>query len=298
MSAPDDTVKPVLQGAQTYQQLLSGAGGNLLEALVRQRDRSALVVALYDAPPYDLLVPSLPVARLSINLLPGVVSGGVAGERGRRYESPRHSMYLTPAQAAVHWRKDQASRHLNVYFHADAFVAEGAPDAAGTPLFNATLPGTRPLVDELAAELTRADPLADEAVDSLARLLLARLVRHAERRNPLTPQALERVRAFAWAHLSERLLVKDLAQVAGLSPGRYAQAHLQLTGKPPHRFLLELRLERARELLLNTELGLADVALACGFSSQQHLTSTMRRRLGATPGQFRLTRRSKPPRHA
>jgi AraC family transcriptional regulator len=63
-------------------------------------------------------------------------------------------------------------------------------------------------------------------------------------------------------------------------------------GLPPHRYVLMLRLQHAQELLLHSSASLADVAAACGFSSQQHLTHTMRQRLGTTPGRCRTGPRS------
>ncbi len=286
MSKTDDT-HDVARGAQAYRQRLGHAGGQQRELLLRLRERSAICVALYEAPPYDLAVPALPVARLSLNFMPARVSGGIDGERPRDFASERHSLFLTPAGAAVRWRKNVPSRHVNIYFHPEAFTSECVHDMAGTPLFNATLPGVRALADELAGELARDDAVAEEAVDSLSRLLLVRLARHAERRNPLTRQGLARLRDFVLAHLEHRLLVADLAAVAGLTPNRYAQAHLQLTGQPPHQFVLALRLQRAMELLALTTMPLAEVAATCGFASQQHLTHTMRRRLGTTPARWR-----------
>ncbi len=274
------TSRPVdLQlGAHAYRQLLAGAGGSEIETL----ERSALCVAMYDAPPYDLQVPALPVSRLSVNLTGARVSGALAGARARGYEARRHSLFLTPASADARWRKEAASRHVNIYFHAEAL---GAGSLA--PLLNAMLPGVRAIADELAAELQRDDPLAAEAVDSLARLLLVRVMRHGRASQPLTPRDLARVREFVLAHLCERILVADLAAVVGLSPQRYAQAHARLTGQSPHQFVLALRLAQATELLAHSALGLADIAAACGFASQQHLTHTMRRRLGSTPARWR-----------
>jgi len=54
--------------------------------------------------------------------------------------------------------------------------------------------------------------------------------------------------------------------------------------------VIGLRLDMARDLLCTSRLGLAEIAPACGFSSQQHLTATMRRQLGNSPGQYRRLR--------
>jgi len=55
----------------------------------------------------------------------------------------------------------------------------------------------------------------------------------------------------------------------------------------PYRFVIERRLARARQMLLGSDQPISDIAFACGFSSQQHLTSTMSAKLGETPRRLR-----------
>jgi AraC family transcriptional regulator len=59
------------------------------------------------------------------------------------------------------------------------------------------------------------------------------------------------------------------------------------TGLTPHRYLMRLRLEQAVRDLRTTLRPIADIAVACGFSHQEHLTRTMRVQLGTTPGEVR-----------
>jgi AraC family transcriptional regulator len=293
-TAADAAHHAIRYGVSAYGSLLVAAGGQELEALMRDADRSAVCSALYVSPPYDLLVPPLTVPRLSINLTHSRVSGGIDGERHHAFEARRHSLFLTPAGAAVRWRKESPSRHLNIYFHADAF--NGDDDEAPRmhkeqPLFNATIPGMQPLADQLVDELCNPGPLSAEAADSLTCLLLVRLARHqrqtAKVANPLTPLALARLRDYVAEHLGERILVTDLAKQAGLSSSRFAHAFSEKVGQSPHRFVLSMRLERATELLRHSRLSPADVAQTCGFASQQHLTNAMRRSWGITPGRYR-----------
>jgi AraC family transcriptional regulator len=168
---------------------------------------------------------------------------------------------------------------------------EGVLDGCISPLLNGTVPGLRSLVDELVAELESDDPMAVESADCLSRLVLVRVARHlAHSRaaaDPLSPAMLAQVRDHVQAHLSGRILVQDLAQVVGLTPNRFAQAYTQRTGQAPHQFVLECRLKRAQDLLRHSRLSLAEVAARCGFASQQHLTHTMRKKMGITPARLR-----------
>lgn len=284
----------VRDGADVYGRVLGAAGGTELEMLMRDGDRAGVCAAIYRSPAYDLQVPALPVSRLSVNLTRAVVSGCLDGEKHRRFEADRYSLFLAPAGAAAVWRKDSPSRHLTVYFHADALHRndeDSLPFPLTQPVFNTSVPGTRQLVDQLAAELDRPSLLSSESADSLARLLLVRLARHLGRAAaapcPITKTVLARLREYVLAHLADRILVADLALQAGMTPNRFATSYREQTGQTPHQFVLSLRLAHAATLLCHSSLTVADVAHACGFANQQHLTNTMRRHLGTTPSRYR-----------
>jgi AraC family transcriptional regulator len=287
----------VRHGVNTYAQALAHAGGKELDALMGQGDHSAVCGAIYASPPYDLQVPALPVSRLSVNLTRARVSGGVQGEQHHSYEALRYSMFLVPAGVPTVWRKDSPSRHLNIYFHPEALDDSehgGAAIGQQQTVFNAQAAGIGPLADQLAAELGGAGLLKAEAADSLARLLLVRLARrlHEPGRSQqvLLPKVLADLRDYVVAHLSERILIVDLARQAGLSPNRFAQAFSEQTRQSPHQFVLALRLKHATELLRASTLSLVEVAHDCGFANQQHLSNCMRRHLGTTPGRYRRLR--------
>lgn len=72
-----------------------------------------------------------------------------------------------------------------------------------------------------------------------------------------------------------------------MSQAHFSRAFKAATGVPPHRWQLDVRVERAQELLLRGNLGLVDVALQLGFAGQSHLTRVFRRVAGATPGAWR-----------
>jgi AraC family transcriptional regulator len=286
---------PALQGLQAYGRALQAAGGKPVQTRLQREDCSAVGVALYAAPPYDLQVPALPVSRLVVALTASCVGGGLDGERHATYQSARYALFHIPAGAPARWHKPSPSRHLTLYFDAAALAEDDTGPRAlgvgGPPMLNLGLPGIRPLVDELVRELEGAPGWAAEAADSLGRLLLIKVARQQARRheaaNPLTPHRLARLQDHVRAHLAERLLVSDLAAVAGLSPHRLTQAIVAATGQSPHQFVLAQRLQQAQALLRQGGTALADVAAACGFASQQHLTLVMRQRLGTTPARYR-----------
>jgi AraC family transcriptional regulator len=147
----------------------------------------------------------------------------------------------------------------------------------------------------VVAEMRQPGSASRVLVDSLTLAVAVHLVRrwsnlvgpkeHAK--GGLAPARLRRVVEYVEERMADDLALADLASVAELSETHFCRAFKQATGMPPHQYLLKRRIERAREILANRELSLADVALELGFSSQSHFTSHFRRIVGVTPGQFR-----------
>ena len=278
-----------------YGRILGAAGGQAVSSASRGPRPGSIAVTLYTAPAYSLELPPLTVARLSVNLTTSRVHGGVEGERGRSFVARRHSLFFTPAGIPMRWRKGSASRHLNLYFRAPILLDESEAELGrrlqeGGPIFNLALPGTGGLIAGLAAELSGGSRFALEAVESLALLLLVQLGRRrleARGPQPISARHLAELDAFIAANLAERILVADLARVAGLPPGQFAQAFTRFTGRSPHQYVLSRRVEAATAMLRYGRVGLAQVAAACGFASQQHMTQVLRARLGLTPAAVR-----------
>ena len=108
-------------------------------------------------------------------------------------------------------------------------------------------------------------------------------------RGALDARRLDRVKEFIDAHISEDLTIDTLANEVYLSPFHFARAFKAATGSAPHRYITDRRIERAKALIAEGRLPLADIAYICGFSSQAHLTRWFKRIVGATPGAYRAT---------
>jgi AraC family transcriptional regulator len=89
------------------------------------------------------------------------------------------------------------------------------------------------------------------------------------------------------ARLGDPLTLADLAREACLSPYHFSRLFREATGWPPHRYLVERRIEAAQAVLREGRASLAEVALDAGFGSQANFARTFRAVTGLTPGQYR-----------
>jgi AraC family transcriptional regulator len=108
-----------------------------------------------------------------------------------------------------------------------------------------------------------------------------------ELRGGLAPFRLRRVVALIDANLERDLTLRDLARAAGLSVSHFSRAFRSATSLSPHQFILRQRIERAGELIRESDLKVFDVASACGFKTQQHFARIFRRAYGVKPTEYR-----------
>jgi AraC family transcriptional regulator len=113
----------------------------------------------------------------------------------------------------------------------------------------------------------------------------------ASARGSLASWQLRRAREFIDANLAGDPSISEVANACGLSDSYFARAFKQSTGISPHRWLTKRRVERAKELLEDPALELADIAQACGFVDQSHFTRVFSRSEGYSPGRWRRLHR-------
>ena len=106
-------------------------------------------------------------------------------------------------------------------------------------------------------------------------------------RGGLGPARLRRVRELVNEKIEEELRIDDMAELAGLSTAHFSQMFRRSTGESPHQFVLRQRVERAKEMLRSPGMRILDVAIACGFKTQQHFARVFRRMCRVSPTEYR-----------
>jgi AraC family transcriptional regulator len=290
-----DATDAILRSATVYDESLRLSGGRRVDATSRLR-KNELYVALYESPPFDLKIAAVDVPRLTINLLDAPVVGAMASDRSQEYAARRYSLFFTPSRCDSHWVKSKHSRHLNIYLRDDLLDELARKSGAirfDHPVLDMHMRRLKPWIDALELTVEHCEPYAYEASVGLAHLIIAELARTPNRGDQrLKSRTLTKVLEYTAAHLPEGIQVSDLAAVAGMSIGRFTSSFRASTGLTPHRYIMQERIEAAQCLLRERRYSLADVAVRCGFSSQQHMATAIRKLTGVTPSQLR---RDSPP---
>jgi AraC family transcriptional regulator len=151
------------------------------------------------------------------------------------------------------------------------------------------------LVAAVNAERIAGFPSGQLFLDSLEQALAMALLSGYAARRPapriyrggLSPARLRRVTDLVRAKIDNDLTLEDLAQSADLSVAHFSQMFRRSTGESPHQFVLRRRVERAKEMLRAAEARVLDVAVACGFKTQQHFARVFRQLSGTSPTKYR-----------
>jgi AraC-like DNA-binding protein len=101
----------------------------------------------------------------------------------------------------------------------------------------------------------------------------------------------KRLKAHIESNLEKQLSVRQLAAIVRLGPSHFQRAFRRSFGVSPHAYVVGRRIERAQEIMLQSDAPLSQIALDVGFSDQAHLTTRFRRAVGVTPATWRRERK-------
>lgn len=195
---------------------------------------------------------------------------------------PFRLMFLHVSRAAL------AQCAYEMGYHTTGELRIDTGNSVDDPVARHLFLGIRPA---LTSPLGRNRLFIDYALSALTTHLVYRHTSIVDRRATTAPTLADwqarRLRELINESLSDTLTLAALAQAVGLSVRQLSRAFHGSFGMPPHRYLMQCRVLRARELLLAPRLTLLDVALASGFASQSHFGRVFKTVTGLTPGAWR-----------
>jgi AraC family transcriptional regulator len=202
------------------------------------------------------------------------------------------------------WRADIRSPFQVVNFYIPQWTLDETSNEYGASRIEELLsPMCQPRVDDVLKNLALALLPALERPDQTNKLFLdhvARAVkfhlaksygslhrRMTSSRGGLAPWQERRAKDLLCADLSGNVSLAELADACGVSASHFSQGFKRMVGCPPHQWLISQRVERAKELLLNTRQSLSEISFATGFADQSHFNRAFSRRVKMSPAAWR-----------
>ena len=222
---------------------------------------------------------------------------------------PAGGIHLVPGGMAFNFRLLNHLQTLHVYVRRSVIeevageMIDGDPSRIEIPpLMLEQDPKLQNLLNAILLALDDPDYATSIYIDYLSRALAAQLVRsHSlatlrpqSALNPtgrISPSIGEAI-AYMREHLEYSISLGDIAEAINRSPSHFARQFRNELGTPPHRYLVNLRIEKAQMLLERSKTSIAEIAFECGFSHQEHLTRFFQQRVGTTPAAYRRSKQN------
>jgi AraC family transcriptional regulator len=233
---------------------------------------------------------------LGMTLHPGSMEIGLRRSALRRITFDAGLMGLCPPQSE-YWIGTCDMTHVTMTISDEALMA--ASDGSGRIELRLERelvdPRLRALATAVDVERTADFPSGRFFLDSIEQALARALVvgygvrNYSVRvyRGGLSPARLRKIRELVQEKMEEDLSLEEMARTVGLSAAHFSQVFRNTTGQTPYQCLLWHLVNRAKEMLRSAEMRVLDVAIACGFKTQQHFARVFRQMCGVSPMEYR-----------
>ncbi len=248
-------------------------------------------------PPQPVTEPRLwvrPEQVLGMVLRPGSIEMGVRRTELTEFRYVVGEMIL-PNRHEGKWVGLMNATYLQLSISDVALMAASDREAELRMYRKFADPRLRGLVTAVHAEMVAGYPSGKLFLDSVEQAIAVALVNdHALMRRPvqfsrggLGSARIRRIQELVDAKIEDDLSLDEMAQSVGLSTAHFARMFRTSTGKTPHQFVLRQKLERAKTMLRAPGTRVLDVAVACGFKTQQHFAQVFRDFSGVSPTEYR-----------
>lgn len=149
-----------------------------------------------------------------------------------------------------------------------------------------------PLLKSFMIEADNSGPGSEEVLEALGVQICHALIRSARRYPEMRDRVssrveIDRVVEHMHTHPGEKITVEGLARIARMSPSHLSRVFREETGQAPIEYLLRIRLDRAKKMLLAGDMTITEIALDCGFGSAAYLSARFTRKYGVSPSSYR-----------
>lgn len=191
--------------------------------------------------------------------------------------------------------KRKADNPANYWVHFNGYAVPEILSQCGLPKSGVYTIGKVDVISDIFKQMILAQRLAKNKIqiNSLFMRFLAETVSLEETMMPQAPSQIspagrivQGIIQMEWEYNRPRRIA-EYAGLCGMSPGRFSVVFKEATGKTPQRFIEEVRITKAREMLINTSLSISSVAENVGFRDPLYFSRVFKRSVGASPTEYR-----------
>ncbi len=243
---------------------------------------------------------------LCITLQEGILERRINGDPMHKYLVTNGEFRFYPAnwQQWVRWQEH--TNYLLIFLEPDLFeqVADTSLPPNAFEVFDKVPDIYDPLISQIGLALdtetgTENPQFSTMYVESLANTLVAHLLRRYISWKPgnlvtteqISSPVMQRITEYIRSKADQTITLNELAALASMSSYHFLRVFKRSTGLTPHQYILSMRIERAKTLLLQRDFSIAEIASTLGFFDQSHFTNAFKRLVGVTPQRYLETLR-------
>lgn len=264
---------------------------------------TGLFAGVTDELPHEALHGAVPAVWLVTAFTPIDVRRSAIGSEQHQL-MPKNRVSITAAGEAVHDEIAVPLSAMHVFLRqevieevAGELLLDRGAERSVRSVFGANDPVLRLILSSIRASLDEP-PLSNQLkTDYLSRVLAAHILKTHSTAGPArpAPRAAEALNArqlgavvdYIAANLASSMTVGELAAVIGLGRAQFLRRFKASTLMTPYQYVISRRIRRAKKLLADPQFDFMSIAVLCGFVSQAHFSTTFKRIVGMTPGEFR-----------
>ena len=270
---------------------------------LRSRNWNNIALRKVITKPIEAQIGALGVVTLGLTTEPGRTNAVTKQGIWEGNKVSRH-LHIVPADMDVNWQIPETIGGLVLTLNPKLFesILEDLKQPSSVEILPSFFTQDRyieRIMRQLQREIEENSLGANLFAESSAQLLALHLIRKhsiikrrqelpSSRRLPVVN--LSRAEEFMMAHIEQPISLNDLAKVAHLNVFYFVKSFRDWKGKTPYKYVMELRMERARQLLVTTKLPIQEIAQAIGFKNSTNFATAFREQVGISPLRYRKLR--------